>query len=142
MQETTQKPYLIRAIHEWCEDNDYKADLLVVVNDQTHVPMAYVRDGEIVLNISYGSTQGLTITNEHISFSARFSGQAHDVYIPVGAVKAIMPRGNNQGMFFETAPVEAPSVSPLEVVAQEEEKTVANPDPDKKSKKPTLKVIK
>ncbi|HWU66277.1 MAG TPA: ClpXP protease specificity-enhancing factor SspB, partial [Methylophilus sp.] len=67
------KPYLIRAVHEWCVDNGFTPHLLVAVDENTRVPMAYVKNGEIVLNINYSATKDLVIDNTAISFSARFS---------------------------------------------------------------------
>ncbi len=143
MELTITTPYLVRAIHEWCEDNALTPHLLVVVTSQTHVPMAYVKDGEIVLNISYGATKELNIGNDHITFSARFGGQPYDLYIPMNAVKGIFSRENGQGMFFEVdVEAEAPAKKPLEVVSDPDDKPVKAEASTKKSKKPTLKVIK
>lgn len=143
MELTTTTPYLVRAIHEWCEDNALTPHLLVVVTSQTHVPMAYVKDGEIVLNISYGATKALNIGNDHITFSARFGGQPYDLYIPMNAVKGIFSRENGQGMFFEVEiEPQDEAKKPLEVVSAAEEKPEKGEASAKKSKKPTLKVIK
>ena len=98
---TSTKPYMIRAIHEWCVDNQLTPHLLVEVNSQTRVPMAFVKDGEIVLNLNYSATKDLHFTNEAVSFSARFSGVSNNLYVPIGAVKGIFARENGQGMFFE-----------------------------------------
>lgn len=144
MELTATTPYLIRAIHEWCEDNGLTPHLLVVVTAQTYVPMAYVKEGEIVLNISYGATQHLTITNEHITFSARFGGKSEDIYIPIEAVKGIFSKEDSQGMFFEVqenVPVEPPE-NVIEAVPSSKEKPLENNGHEKKSKKPTLKVVK
>jgi len=101
------KPYMIRAIHEWCVDNGLTPHLLVVVGPQTRVPMAYVKDGEIVLNINYSATKDLHIDNEAVVFSARFGGVSQHLYIPIGAVKGIFARENGQGMFFEVEDIAA-----------------------------------
>ena len=103
---TSTKPYLVRAIHEWCVDNGLTPHLLVEVNSQTSVPMAYVKDGEIVLNLNYSATKDLQFSNEAIIFSARFAGEPNNLYIPMGAVKGIFARENGQGMFFEISPDE------------------------------------
>lgn len=95
------KPYMIRAIHEWCVDNGLTPHLLVVVTRHTRVPMAYVKEGEIVLNINYSATKDLHIDNEAIVFSARFGGVSQHIYVPVDAVKGVFARENGQGMFFE-----------------------------------------
>ncbi|KAG1648389.1 Elongation factor Tu 1 [Nymphon striatum] len=92
---------MIRAIHEWCVDNGLTPHLLVVVNEQTRVPQAFIKDGEIVLNVNYSATQDLHMDNDAIVFSARFSGVSHNMYIPVNAVRGIYARENGQGMFFE-----------------------------------------
>jgi stringent starvation protein B len=95
------KPYMIRAIHEWCVDNNLTPHLLVVVDAQCRVPMAYVKEGEIVLNLNYAATKDLHIDNEAISFSARFGGVSQNLYVPTHAIKGIFARENGQGMFFE-----------------------------------------
>ena len=97
------KPYMVRAIHEWCVDNGFTPHLLVAVNAQCRVPMAFVKDGEIVLNLNYSATKDLHIDNEAIVFSARFSGISQSLYVPMTAVKGIFARENSQGMFFEPA---------------------------------------
>ena len=110
---TSTKPYMIRAIHEWCVDNQLTPHLLVEVNPQTRVPMAYVKDGEIVLNLNYSATKDLQFTNEAVSFSARFSGVSNNLYVPIGAVKGIFARENGQGMFFEVQADEGDTVNEI-----------------------------
>jgi stringent starvation protein B len=95
------KPYLVRAIHEWCVDNALTPHLLVSVNAKCRVPMAYVKEGEIVLNLNYSATKDLHIDNDAITFSARFGGISQNLYVPMQAVKGIFARENSQGMFFE-----------------------------------------
>ena len=95
------KPYLLRAIYEWCVDNGFTPYVSVVVDAGTRVPMEYVRDGEIVLNIGPLATNRLQIGNEVIDCTARFSGIARELTIPVGAVAAIYARENGHGMSFE-----------------------------------------
>ena len=97
------KPYMVRAIHEWCVDNGLTPHLLVAVNAQCRVPMAYVKEGEIVLNLNYSATKDLHMDNEAIVFSARFGGVSQNLYVPMDAVKGIFARENGQGMFFEPA---------------------------------------
>jgi stringent starvation protein B len=135
---TSTKPYLIRALHEWCTDNGLTPHLLVAVSAQTRVPMAYVKDGEIVLNLNYSATKDLMIGNEAITFSARFNGVATNLYIPLGAVRGLFARENGQGMFFEVEADE--SVSAAEDPPEKPE----GPDLQKaaKSQKPTLKIVK
>lgn len=130
------KPYMLRAIHEWCVDNNLTPHLMVAVDAQTRVPMAYVKQGEIVLNINYGATKDLHIDNESIVFSARFGGVSQNIYVPMSAVKGIFARENGQGMFFE---IEATGATEAEKNAD----NVTN-DAEKKqnSKKPTLTIVK
>jgi stringent starvation protein B len=100
MQETSTKPYLLRALYEWCTDNGFTPHIAVRVDSVTRVPREFVRDGEIVLNISFEATSGLQIGNEVIEFSARFSGRSHQISVPVTNVLAIYARENGQGMAF------------------------------------------
>ena len=95
------KPYMIRAIHEWCSDNGFTPYLAVAVDDRARVPHEFVRDGQIVLNIGHDATGRLQIANEGISFQARFGGVARDIYVPIGNVAAIYARENGAGMAFE-----------------------------------------
>lgn len=95
------KPYLVRAIHEWCSDHGFTPYLVVAVDENTRVPREHVKDGQIVLNISYDATQRLVMDNEAISFYARFAGRAMPIYIPMDCVAAIYARENGQGMAFE-----------------------------------------
>ncbi len=94
------KPYMIRAIHEWCEYNALTPHLMVVVNAETRVPNAYVKEGEIVLNMSYSATKDMHIDNDAIMFNARFGGTQQNIYVPMSAVRGIFSRENGQGMFF------------------------------------------
>ena len=101
MSESSTKPYLIRAIHEWCSDNGFTPYIAVAVDARTTVPREHVRNGEIVLNVSTMATQRLTLGNELIEFQARFGGQARELSIPVENVTAIYARENGHGMAFE-----------------------------------------
>ena len=110
MPETSTKPYLIRAIHEWCADNGYRPYIAVVVDENTVVPMEFVRNGEIVLNVSADATSRLVIGNELIEFEARFNRVARQVSVPIANVSAIYAAENGHGMAFEVAraqPVDA-----------------------------------
>lgn len=100
MSEISTKPYLIRAIYEWCADNGFTPYLAVAVDPQTRVPPESVRDGEIVLNIGPAATPNLVLGNDFIRFSARFSGVVRDLLVPVAAVIGIYARENGQGFFF------------------------------------------
>ena len=129
------KPYMIRAIHEWCVDNQLTPHLLVEVNAQTKVPMAYVKDGEIVLNLNFSATKDLQFTNEAVTFSARFSGVSNNLYVPISAVKGIFARENGQGMFFEVQPEEVNEIKNNEIDSSE--KNISQ-----EVKKPNLKLVK
>jgi stringent starvation protein B len=98
---TSTKPYLLRAVYEWCTDNGYTPQISVVVDARTRVPMEHVRDGEIILNIGPLAASRLKMGNEFIECSARFSGVAKDLAIPIGTVKAIYARETGHGMSFE-----------------------------------------
>ncbi|MBU1396396.1 MAG: ClpXP protease specificity-enhancing factor [Gammaproteobacteria bacterium] len=106
MAEISTKPYLIRALYEWCADAGFTPQLLVAVDGRTRVPPGFVKDGQIVLNISAGATRNLTLDNDWIQFSSRFGGISHEISIPVDRVMAIFARENGQGLHFE--PVDAP----------------------------------
>lgn len=94
------RPYLIRAMHQWCEDNGFTAYLAVAVDASVRVPRQHVVDGEIVLNASVDATGSLLLGNDLIEFKARFGGVPQDISIPVGRVHAIYARENGQGMAF------------------------------------------
>jgi stringent starvation protein B len=114
MSETSTKPYLLRAIYEWCTDNGYTPYLAVMVDGRTRVPMQFVKNGEIVLNISFDATSGLRMDNDFIHFSARFGGVSRDIVIPVDNVIAIYARENGQGMAFDVAKPSAEEVRSME----------------------------
>ncbi len=97
----TTKPYLIRAIYEWCLEQGYTPYLNVAVDAQTRVPREFVKDGQIVLNLSPEATHQLVMGNEMITFSARFSGVAQSLLVPISAVVAVYARENGQGMAFD-----------------------------------------
>lgn len=134
MAEISTKPYLIRALYEWCADSGYTPQILVAVDGRTRVPTGFVKDGQIVLNISASSTRNLMLDNEWIQFSARFGGVSHEISIPVDRVAAIFARENGQGLHFE--PVD--SSSPPEPTPPSEQ-TDAPPPP---KGRPSLKVVK
>ncbi len=106
MNETSTKPYLLRALYEWCTDNGYTPYIVVSVDARTRVPMEFVKKGEIVLNISFEATGNLKMDNDLISFKARFGGVARELEIPVDNVSAIYARENGQGMAFEVKPAD------------------------------------
>ena len=95
------KPYLIRAIHEWCCDNAFTPYLAVLADSRARVPREFVRDGQIVLNVGYDATKNLNIANQGITFQARFGGVAREISVPIGNVAAIYAKENGAGMAFE-----------------------------------------
>jgi stringent starvation protein B len=101
MAETSTKPYLIRAIYEWCNDNGFTPYLAVAVDERTEVPREHVKAGEIVLNVSPTATNRLQLGNELVTFQARFGGRARDLSIPIENVTAIYARENGHGMAFD-----------------------------------------
>lgn len=105
------KPYLIRAIHEWCADQGFTPYLAVKVDGGTRVPREFVKDGEIVLNVGIEATHQLMLGNEEISFQARFGGKAFPVVVPIGRVAAIYARENGEGMAFEVTETATESAS-------------------------------
>jgi stringent starvation protein B len=160
MSEISTKPYLLRAIYEWCTDNGYTPYIAAAVDAHTRVPREFVKNGEIVLNISFTATSGLKIGNDFIDFNARFGGVARDISIPVSNVVAIYARENGQGMAFEATPMQpdeepggadeatkAPALSAVPSAEDESgDKADDTPDdggePPKKGGRPTLTRIK
>lgn len=133
MAEIPTKPYLIRALYEWCADSGLTPQILVAVDGRTRVPPGFVKDGQIVLNIGAAATRNLTLDNDWIQFSARFGGVSHEIAIPVDRVVAIFARENGQGMHFEPGETPVPPDQPPAPGADEA------PQP---RGKPTLKVVK
>ncbi|MDH4479146.1 MAG: ClpXP protease specificity-enhancing factor [Rhodoferax sp.] len=103
---TSTRPYMVRAMYDWCVDNNCTPFIVVAVDGSVRVPQEFVQNGEIVLNVSLGATSNLTLGNDYIEFKARFGGVARDICVPMGRVSAIYARENGQGMTF---PVEAVS---------------------------------
>ena len=101
------RPYLIRALYEWCTDNGLTPYVAVQVDESVQVPREFVKNNEIVLNISFDATSSLKLGNEFIEFKARFGGVAREIIVPIQRVIAIYARENGQGMAFPSAP--APS---------------------------------
>jgi len=115
MADVSTKPYFIRAIYEWCSDCGFTPYLSVRVDERTRIPMEYVKNGEIVLNVSLNATRNLTINNELIQFSARFNGVSREVSIPVDRIQGIFARENGQGAFFTVEPPAALAAGPTPV---------------------------
>ncbi|NOT18135.1 MAG: ClpXP protease specificity-enhancing factor [Sulfuriferula sp.] len=133
MQDNGTKPYLIRAIFEWCVDSGFAPFLSVVVDANTRVPMEYVKDGKIVLNLSPSATHGLLIDNQWVRFSARFNGTSRPLEIPITAVAGIFARENGEGLGFEVG------VNPAVLDTQDDNPP---PEPPKPTAKPKLQVVK
>jgi stringent starvation protein B len=133
---TPTKPYLLRALYEWCVDNGYTPYISVLVDQQTRVPTEYVRNGEIVLNIGPIAANKLKLGNEHIEFSARFGGVARELYIPVARVSAIYARENGHGMAFD---IEKPDEL-VQTAAEAAPPTEPLPGPG--GGKPSLRIVK
>lgn len=128
------RPYLVRAFYEWIVDNDCTPFLLVDATKQdVVVPTEYIKDGRIILNLGPSAVQGLSLGNDAIVFSARFSGREHELYIPVISVIAVYAKENGQGMVFNEGGSEPPPSPP------------SAPDgstPSNTKKRPNLKVVK
>ncbi len=126
---TSSKPYLVRALYEWILDNDTTPYILVdTSSDQVLIPQGIASDGKVVLNLAPAAIQNLDMTNEYVSFSARFNGVAEDLYCPISALMAIYARENGEGMMFP---------------AEESDGDLTEPSSeDDKPKGPTLTVIK
>jgi stringent starvation protein B len=164
MPEISTKPYMLRAIYEWCTDSGFTPYMAVKVDATTTVPMEFVKGGEIVLNISFGATNGLKMDNDAVRFHARFGGVSREIYVPVHNVMAIYANENGQGMAFEvtgpapdsaprsvpeaTPPASVPGLSAVPTAAPAEPaRTLASvpdddKDPPKKGPRPTLTRIK
>ena len=99
-QGTSTRPYLVRALHDWCTDNGFTPYIAVFVDRLVQVPMEYVKNNEIVLNVGFEATSGLKLGNDFIEFRARFGGVSRDIVVPVDHVVAIYARENGQGMAF------------------------------------------
>lgn len=126
------RPYLIRALYEWCSDNGLTPYVAVLVDESVQVPREYVKNGEIVLNISFDATSSLKLGNDFIEFKARFAGTPREIVVPVNRVIAIYARENGQGMAFpvavpETAGDAAPKPAGLSSVPEATRASEAEP---------------
>ncbi len=127
------KPYLIRALHQWCTDFGFTPFLAVFVDERVEVPREFVKNNEIVLNISSEACHQLHIENDWINFQARFGGIPKKVLVPVTHVLAIYARENGQGLSFQFEPE---TKNPIDVGSFTQEGT------KNKGKRPSLKVVK
>jgi stringent starvation protein B len=131
VKQLSSKPYLVRALYEWCTDSGLTPYLTVRVNERTRVPTEYVKNGEIILNISPDATRNLTLGNDLIQFSARFNGVSRELSIPMEAVNGILAKENGQGLFFNDVPG-----------ATEQAAGDDNPTPSTPNGKPRLQIVK
>lgn len=134
------KPYLLRAIWEWCCDNGFTPYIAVQVDERTRVPREFVRDDQIVLNLGPTATNKLQIGNEYVDFQARFGGVARELSVPVGQVTAIYARENGAGMAFE---IDSPSETLLDSIDRASVDETPNPEPPRPDPgRPKLQRIK
>ncbi len=117
------KPYLIRALHQWCSDNGFTPFMAVFVDSRVEVPMEFVKNDEIVLNLSLEACHQLQMENDYISFQARFGGVPRKILVPVTHILAIYARENGQGMSFPFNPTEVDDSSPVKSVSSEAKDT-------------------
>ena len=138
------RPYLIRALYEWCSENGFTPYVAVKVDNSVQVPREYVQGGEIVLNVSMDATSSLKLGNEFIEFKARFGGKPRDIMVPIHRVMAIYARENGQGMAFPVSDEEmaAPSLTAVDVkAASEQPEDSPQPSPTGPGR-PALKRVK
>ncbi len=132
---TSSRPYLIRALYEWIVDNAFTPYMLVdTAQEQVEVPRAFVENGRIILNVSPEATHSLVLGNDAITFNARFSGAAMDVYVPISSVLAIYAKENGQGMMFGDQDDPPPEPGP----GNGKDKTTGLAE----VKRPNLKIVK
>lgn len=133
MSELSTKPYLIRAIYDWCEDSGLTPYLAVRVDEHTRVPMAYVKEGEIVLNLGLAAVRNLHMGNEEITFGGRFGGVPHEIIVPIAAVVGIFAKETGQGLVFQ-----GQESAPTPPAGEGGDKSSGNPPPAKSH----LRVVK
>jgi stringent starvation protein B len=136
------KPYLIRAIHEWCADQGFTPYMAVKVDATTRVPREFVKDGEIVLNIGLEATHQLLLGNEEITFQARFGGHPFLVVVPIGRIAAIYASENGEGMAFEVGESVAADDEAAPPPDDAPPQTVAGAKPPAKPGRPVLTRVK
>lgn len=138
------KPYLIRAIHEWCSDQGFTPYLAVKVDGVTRVPREFVKDGEIVLNVGLEATHQLSLGNDEVTFQARFSGKTFPVIVPMERIAAIYARENGEGMAFEVSETDVSEVQDddsVSLISDHPGASKTKPS-DRPSGRPTLTRIK
>ena len=142
MSEQSAKPYLIRAICEWCADNGLTPYLAVKVNAQTRVPAAFVKNGEIVLNISRGATRKLTVDNDWVQFTARFNGASQEVAVPMAAVAGIFAKESGYGFAFTVPTDPVASLDAATAPMQTSTADATLPDAKPRNRPKHLQVVK
>ena len=145
MRELSTKPYLIRAIYEWCSDSGYTPYISVKVDDQTRIPDEYVKDGGIILNISHDAAHHLTLGNDLIQFSARFGGVSREISIPVSTIQGIFAKETAQGLLFaneEDAAADRPEPSSEDTSKPPSSPSGSSSTSSRKSEKRRFQVIK
>ena len=134
---TPTRPYLARAIYEWICDNNLTPYLLVdATQPNTMVPEQFIQDGQIVLNIVPHAVHKLTMSNDAITFSARFGGVARDIYVPLNAVLGIYARENGQGLFFDPNEYEG-----IQITEDTLKSTKISEETEQPKKKPSLRLL-
>jgi stringent starvation protein B len=135
------RPYLIRALYDWCSENGFTPYVAVKVDASVQVPREYVQGGEIVLNVSMDATSSLKLGNDFIEFKARFGGKPRDIMVPIHRVMAIYARENGQGMAFPVSDDDAPAAS-LSAVNLVETEPLSDDEPTPPSTSPARPALK
>jgi stringent starvation protein B len=134
------RPYLLRALYEWCTENGFTPYVAVKVDQTVQVPREYVQGGEIVLNVSMDATSSLKLGNDFIEFKARFGGKPRDIMVPVNRVMAIYARENGQGMAFPVQDEE--TASPTQDAVLDSPEDPVPPAAPPSGQRPSLKRVK
>jgi len=151
---TSTKPYLIRALYEWCVDQGFTPHIQVLVGPGARVPKDFVRDGQIVFNIGMDATHQLEMLNDEVTFQARFNGKAFPVRVPMNSIMSIYARENGQGMAFDvteadlleeevaTSEVEVEAADRTDMIADEAVSSESPPEPPPAGTRPALRRVK
>ncbi len=143
MSDIPQQPYFLRAMYEWCVDSGHTPYVTVRVDGNARVPTAYVRNGEIVLNIGPSAVRNLHMDNEWITFSARFGGAPQEIQVPIGNVLAIYARESGEGMSFPQHQAAEGEIAATEAITPASDaENSPTPGPDKPKGRPKLRVVK
>ena len=140
MMNQSTKPYLIRSIYDWCSDNGFTPYISVTVFDELDIPKEYIRNNEIIFNISAIAVNGLTINHNGLSFTARFNGIAKKLCIPLNAIKGIFAKEVNQGITFTSDNVE--NIEAIDNFDNENFEYSTQNFLERKASKPKLRIIK